>query len=398
LTKNAVMDVWQEMRQSLAEADASGVLRRLREVQSACGPRIRLERREVVCLSSNDYLGLAADERVKAAAAEAVREWGLGAGASRLLSGTTSLHVQLERELAAFKGAEAAVVTPTGWMANHLAVHALAGSGDLVLCDKLSHASILDAGASSGATLRTYPHGDLRRLANLLDKHRASHRRCLIATDSLFSMDGDLAALGELCDLKDRYDALLLADEAHATGVLGERGSGAAELLGVEGRIDATVGTLSKAIGALGGFVAGRRVLIDTIVNAGRAFIFTTALPPAVCAGALAALDIVRREPQRRVRLLLLAGTLRSRLQDAGFSTGASVSQIIPILVGEAAEAVRLSERLLEEGFYVPAIRPPSVPRGGSRLRVSLRCDHQEADLEQFVGALRREGRLEVRG
>jgi 8-amino-7-oxononanoate synthase len=386
----AGMTVWQDMARSLAEARAAGMLRRLREVESACGARIRIDGREVVCLSSNDYLGLAGDERVKAAAAEAIRQWGLGAGASRLVSGTTSLHVQLERELAAFKCAEAAVVTPTGWMANQVAVHALAGRGDLVLCDKLSHASILDAAASSGATMRTWPHGDLRRLEALLDKHRADHRRCLLAADSLFSMDGDVAALGELCDLKDRYDALLLIDEAHATGVLGERGSGAAELFGVEGRIDATVGTLSKALGALGGFVAGRRVLIDTIVHAGRAFIFTTALPAAVCAGALAALDIVRREPQRRQRLLALADRLRSRLRDAGYPTGASVSQIIPILVGEAGRAVRLSERLLEEGFYVPAIRPPTVPRGASRLRVSLRSDLNEADAARFAEALAR--------
>ena len=384
------MDVWQDMARSLAEREAAGMLRRLREVESACGPRIRIEGREVVCLSSNDYLGLAGDERVRSAAAEAVREWGLGAGASRLLSGTTSLHVQLERELAAFKGAEAALVTPTGWMANHCAVHALAGRGDLVLADKLSHASILDAAGACGATLRTYPHGDLRRLASLLEKHRAAHRRCLLATDSLFSMDGDLAALGELCDLKDRYEALLLIDEAHATGVLGECGRGAAELLGVEGRIDATVGTLSKAIGALGGFVAGRRELIDTNVNAGRAFIFTTAPPAVICAGALAALRIIRDEPQRRGRLLSLADTLRTRLRDAGLSTGASVSQIIPILVGDAAAAVRLSERLLHEGFFVPAIRPPSVPRGSSRLRVSLRCDHEEADLARLADTLRK--------
>jgi 8-amino-7-oxononanoate synthase len=384
------MGIWDDMQRALEEAGASGLRRRLREVESPCGPRIRLEGREAVCLSSNDYLGLAADERVKRAAVEAVGLWGLGAGASRLLSGTTPLHRRLEAELAALKGAEAALVLPTGWMANAVAVHALAGRGDLVLCDKLSHASLLDAAASSGATLRTFPHRDLRRAGDLLDRLRARHRRCLLATDSLFSMDGDLAPLADLCDLKDRYDALLLVDEAHATGVLGERGAGAAEMLGVQSRVDASVGTLSKALGALGGFVAGRGVLIDTIINSGREFIFTTALPAAICAAALEALVIVRREPLRRRRLLELAEILRRRLRAIGVSTGESVSQIIPILVGEAAEAARWGRRLLEEGFFVPAIRPPSVPRGASRLRVSLRCDHDQNDLDRFAEAVGR--------
>jgi 8-amino-7-oxononanoate synthase len=386
--ENAGMDIWDDMRRELARSASAGMLRSLREVQSGCGPRIRLAGREVVCFSSNDYLGLAADDRVKAAAVEAVGRWGLGAGASRLLSGTSTLHLRLERELAAFKGAEAALATSTGWMANHAALHALAGRGDLVLADKLSHASLLDAAGSSGATLRTYPHGDLRRLAAILERRRALHKRCVIATDSLFSMDGDLADLAALCDLKDRADAILLIDEAHATGVFGPRGAGAAELLGVEHRVDVTVGTLSKAIGALGGFVAGRRAMIDAIVNAGRAFIFTTALPPAICAGAMESLRIIRQEPLRRQRLLELAASLRDRLRSAGLDTGAGASQIIPILVGEAAKAVRLSERLLDEGFYVPAIRPPSVPRGASRLRVNLRADHDEADVSRLAERL----------
>jgi 8-amino-7-oxononanoate synthase len=421
------MDFREDMRRSLRQAQDAGMLRRLREAQSACSARIRLEGREVVSLASNDYLGLAADERVKSAAIEAIGRWGVGAGASRLVSGNTSLHQRLETELAAFKGAEAALVTPTGWMANHAAIHALAGKGDLVLCDKLSHASILDAALSSGAAVRTFAHRDVDRLRDLLGRHRAAQRRCLIVTDSLFSMDGDLAPLVELCDVKDRFEAAILVDEAHATGVLGERGAGAAEMLGVEGRIDVTVGTLSKALGALGGFVAGPRPLIDTIVNSGRAFIFTTALPPAICAAALEALKIVRDEPQRRRRLLELARALSGRLNEAGLATHADggagrracpgapglhagsdrracnllhaesgaappgfVSQIIPILVGEAGDAVRLSERLLEEGFFAPAIRPPSVPRGASRLRVSLRCDHDEADLTRFADVLAR--------
>jgi 7-keto-8-aminopelargonate synthetase-like enzyme len=210
----------------------------------------------------------------------------------------------------------------------------------------------------------------------------------VIATDSLFSMDGDLAPLGELAELKHRYDALLMIDEAHATGVLGKNGRGAAELLAVEEHVDVTVGTLSKALGALGGFVAGPAELIDTITNTARAYIYTTALPPALCAAASEALRIVQTQPQRRQRLLELAAGLRERLKAAGFDTGDSTSQIIPITIGPAAEAVRISRRLLEAGFLVPAIRPPTVPRNSSRLRVSLCAAHEMGDLERFVAGL----------
>ncbi|HUS48313.1 MAG TPA: 8-amino-7-oxononanoate synthase [Phycisphaerae bacterium] len=385
-------DMLPETALRLEAQAARGLLRSLTAVESCCGPTVTVGGRQVVCLCSNDYLCLAADERVRAAARGAIDAWGVGAGASRLISGTTVLHRQLERELAELKGAEAALVTSTGWMANHVAVHTLAGKGDLVLCDKLSHASLLDAARSSGAVVRTYPHCDTGRLAAMLDRHRSRYRRCLIATDSLFSMDGDVAPLGELADLKDRYDARLLIDEAHATGVMGERGAGAAEMLGVEGRIDAAVGTLSKAVGALGGFVAGPKVLIDTIVNFGRAFIYTTALPATLCAAALESLRIIRAEPERRRRLGRLADELRSRLAAAGWQTGRSCSQIIPIVVGESSAALRLSARLLDEGFWTPAIRPPTVARRASRLRVSLCCDHEQDELSRFADALGRGG------
>jgi 8-amino-7-oxononanoate synthase len=267
-------------------------------------------------------------------------------------------------------------------------VAALAGKGDLVLCDKLNHASILDAAGACGAALRTYGHRDTARLGKMLDRLRGRYRRCLIATDSLFSMDGDIAPLAELVELKRRYDALLMIDEAHATGVFGQDGRGVAQMLGVEEHIDATVGTLSKAFGALGGFVASRRELIDTITNTARAYIYTTALPPALCAAAGAALRIIQTQPQRRRHLLEIAENLRGRLQSAGFDTGDSASQIIPIPLGSPAEALRISRRLLEAGFLVPAIRPPTVPRGGSRLRVSLCATHTADDLDRFVAAL----------
>jgi 8-amino-7-oxononanoate synthase len=403
-----VKSIWQEMQAHLDALAAAGLLRRPCVVESASGPRIVIGGREVVCLCGNDYLGLANDPAVKAAATEAVATFGVGAGASRLVSGTSSLHVELERRLAAFKGSESAVVAPTGYMANHVAIHALAGRGDLILCDKFNHASIIDAALACGARVRTYAHCDAARLKALLERHRGEHRRCLIVTDSLFSMDGDLAPLAEIVRLKKLFDAQLLVDEAHATGVLGEHGRGAAELLGVEREIDATVGTLSKALGAMGGFVAGPGVLIETIRNAGRAFMYTTALPPAICAAAIKALEMVEKEPQRRRRLLEMSRNVRERLGElksfgAARQTASSnpspaaedrttleiATQIIPVIIGDEGKSLEASGRLLEAGFLVPAIRPPTVHKGTSRLRVSLSASHEQADLDRFVETLR---------
>ena len=377
------------MQKHLEELARADLLRQEKVLQSPAGPTVSIAGRNVVCLCANDYLGLANDPAVQAAAIEAIRRWGVGAAASRLVSGTSYLHVQLQEALARFKQTESAIVTSTGWAANQVAIHALAGSGDLILCDKLNHASIIDAALSSAARVRTYGHCDLGRLEDLLKRHRGDHRRCLIVTDSLFSMDGDLAPLRELAELKQRYDAQLLIDEAHATGVLGDAGRGAAELLGVEGQVDAVVGTLSKAIGAMGGFVAGPQVLIDTIRNSGRPYVYTTAIAPALCGAALAALQIIQTQPQRRTKLLAMAGRLRDALQKAGFDLGQSNSQIIPVMVGEAGQAVRMSRCLLEAGFFVPAIRPPTVPKGKSRLRVSLSSAPDERDLDGFVRTIR---------
>ena len=386
--KNARMTDWQDMQQVLAELAAGDLIRRPAVLGSPVGATVTIDGRELVCLCSNDYLGLAGDEAVKAAAIDAIGRWGVGAGASRLVSGTTEAHRALEGRLAEFKQAEAAIVTSTGWQANLVAIHALAGEGDLILCDKLDHASILDAARSSGAAVRTYGHGDLARAEQLLVRHRALHRRCLLVTDSLFSMDGDVAPLRELVDLKDRFDARLLVDEAHATGVLGSGGRGAAELAGVESRVDVVVGTLSKALGTLGGFVAGPKALIDVIGNTGRSFIYTTALPPMICAAAMAALDIVRDQPDRRAKLLAMAGALRDRLGAIGCDTLNSTTQIIPVVIGAPADALACSRRLLDEGFFVPAIRPPTVRPGTSRLRISLSAAHDPADVHRLADAL----------
>jgi len=379
------MDTWRQMQATLEELAAGDLIRRPVTLQSPVGPRAWVAGRELVCLCSNDYLSLACDPVVKAAAVAAVQQWGVGAGASRQVCGSTDLHERLEARLAEFKHTAGAIVTPTGWMANHAAIAALAGAGDLILSDKGNHASIIDAARACGARLRTYAHADVGRLAVLLSRHRGGCRRCLIVTDTLFSMNGDLAPLAELVELKDRFDAQLLVDEAHATGVLGERGGGAGELAGVEDRIDATVGTLSKALGGLGGFVAGPDVLIDTIRNSSRAFIYTTALPPALCAATIAALDIVRDEPSRRRDLLAAAERLRGQLHGADLPTAGAVAQIIPVIVGGPAHALALSAALLEEGLLIPAIRPPTVPPGTSRLRISLCFGHDQRDLDRLA-------------
>jgi len=411
--KCPTMSQWDDMYDRLGEIDRAGLLRRQRVIDSPCGPRVTVDGRQVVCLCSNDYLALAGDESMRAAAIEAIEQWGVGAGASRLVSGTTRVHVELERRLAEFKHCQAAVVTTSGWAANHVAVTAMAGKGDLILCDKLNHASIIDAARASGAHLRTYTHRDARRLERLLISHRSDYDRCLIVSDSLFSMDGDFAPLLSLAALKERFDARLLLDEAHATGVFGPTGAGLAELAGVEGRVDATVGTLSKALGCVGGFIAGPAVLADVIRNTARAYIYTTAPPPAMCAAAIRALDIVRDEPQRRQHLLSLAVQLRAGIKGTDTLIAErrssqvrpgpikvsvplipvplipSNSQIIPIILGDASRAVAVSQALLDAGFLVPAIRPPTVAPGTSRLRVSLSAGHTASDVHRFVAALK---------
>ena len=383
------MDVFQEMQQALDSLAAGNLIRSPVTVDSACGPVVSIDGRRVLCFCSNDYLSLANHPDVRSAARDAIDQWGVGTGASRLVCGSTACHVRLEQKLSAFKQTPGAVVTSTGWMANRVAIGALASRGDLVLCDKLSHASILDAAASSGAAVRTYLHCDTNRLETLLGRHRSGARRCLIVTDSVFSMDGDIAPLADLAVLKKKYDAQLLVDEAHATGLLGAAGRGAAELLGVEDDIDATVGTLSKAIGSIGGFVAGAKPLIDTIRNTGRAYIYTTAPPAAACAAAMAALELIVASPAIRTDLLAAAGDLRNRLRDAGLNVPEGSTPIIPVIIGDAGRAADIAAQLLENDILLPAIRPPTVPRGSSRLRISLCASHTGEQIETLIERLK---------
>jgi len=325
----------------LAALEQQGLRRRLATRTSAQACRVVLNGRELVNFSSNDYLALASDPRLAQAVAAAASHEGWGSGASPLITGHSQIHEQLERRLAEFEGTEAALVFSSGFAANSGTIAALVGAGDVVFTDRKNHASLLDGCRLSRADVRAYPHNDWKRLEHLLGV-AGKYRRRLIVTDSLFSMDGDLAPLDELVALAERYEAMLMIDEAHATGVFGPRGRGVAEHLGVEQRIPVRVGTLSKALGSIGGFVAGSRTLIEWLVNRARPYVFSTAPPAAMAAAALAALEIVRDEPHRRVELLTRAATLHQTLKAQGWTLGLSASQIIPIVVGEPDRGVRL--------------------------------------------------------
>ncbi len=342
---------------------------------------------------SNDYLGLAADPRVVEAARRAAEVFGWGAGASALMTGWSEIHEALAVDLARFERTEAAVVFPSGFAANLGTIAALVAPGDAVYADRLNHACLIDGARLSGARLRVYPHNDVGRLEAILDRDRGRFRRALIATDGVFSMDGDLAPLADLADLAERFGAMLLVDEAHGTGVFGPDGRGAASEAGVADRVSIKVGTLSKALGSVGGFVAGSRKLIDWLVNHARTLIYSTALPPAAVAAAHEALRIVQAEPWRRARVRSLGSRLRAELTAAGLDVGPSAGPIVPVLLGAAERAVDLADRLDDRGFLVPAVRPPTVPDGTARLRISLTAAHSDDDITALLQAIRTLGR-----
>ncbi len=361
--------------------------RSLRTIDGAQEPEVEIDGRRYLLLASNNYLGLATDPRVKAGAVAAVERYGAGAGASRLVSGHLAIHRELERRIAALKRAEDAVVFGSGYLANVGTITALAGPGDAVYSDRLNHASIIDGCRLSGADVRVYAHCDTDDLARLLAVGDGRYRRRLIVTDAVFSMDGDLAPLPDLVDLAERHGAMLMADEAHATGVLGERGGGAIEHFGLDGRVHVVMGTLSKALGSVGGFVAGSRALVDYLRNRARAFVFTTGLSPAAAGAALAAIDLVEREPERRRRVLELARRLSAGLRALGCEVLPSESAVVPVIAGDAARALALSDALRRQGVFCPAIRPPTVPEGQSRLRVAPMATHTDEQIDRALAA-----------
>jgi 8-amino-7-oxononanoate synthase len=387
-------DPYAWIEQDLRTLHRAGWYRTVRTSHGQAGPWLEFpDAPRKLNLGSNNYLGLAGDARVKEAAIRAVQRYGTGATGSRLLSGHLEIHQELEQALAQFKGTEAALIFPSGYMANLGTINALVGSRDLLLGDVYNHSSLKSGAKLSGAQYHEYAHRSVKELEALLNQYRAQARRCLICTDSVFSMDGDVAPLAAILDLAKRYQAMVLVDEAHATGVLGARGSGAVEALDVQQYPCIQMGTLSKALASQGGYVCGSKSLIDFLRNRAPTWIYTTALAPGDAAAALAALHIVQTEPALREQLWQRVYQVKKELAVLEFFP--SDSCILCLKTGTIAQTLNLSKKLWEQGFWVPAIRPPTVPT--SRLRVSLMSNHPQVALENFVAYLLQVFSLEPR-
>ncbi|MCA9809456.1 MAG: 8-amino-7-oxononanoate synthase [Candidatus Dadabacteria bacterium] len=363
------------------------LFRVLTELETGQSPDITIDGKNYILLGSNGYLGLSVDPAVKEAALEALEKYGAGSGGSRLVSGSTDLHRELEDCIARFKKTEAAILFSSGYLANVGTISSLVGEGDVVYSDELNHASIIDGCRLSKAEIKIYPHLDACRLESLLREDKRRKYRKLVVTDTVFSMDGDVAPLREITELSEKYGAALMVDEAHATGVLGKRGSGATEYFSVEERVPVVMGTLSKAVGSLGGYVAGSQKLIDFIRNRVRSYIFDTSLPAPSLAASLAAIRIIENEPERRERLWSLIRRFKAGIESIGLTVMPSDSAIVPVLVGEAAPALRFAAALRERGVYTPAVRPPSVPPGMCRIRVTLMATHTEEQIDAALDA-----------
>jgi 8-amino-7-oxononanoate synthase len=374
------------LQRELDERAAQGLQRGRRALESPQSPRIVVDGERSLSFCSNDYLGLANHPRVVAALCEGAQRYGAGSGASHLVSGHFDVHHELEQMLAQFVGKPAALLFSTGYLANLGAVQALVGHGDTVFADKLNHASLNDAMLLSRAEVKRYRHGDMAQLAQLLAK--TGNGRKLIVSDAVFSMDGDIAPLPELLALCERHDAWLLVDDAHGFGVLGDQGRGSLAHFGIDSPRIIYMATLGKAAGVSGAFVAAERVVIDTLVQGARSYIYTTASPPALAAALLAGTELLRAEEWRRAQLQKLIARLRVGLDGLPWVLMPSQTPIQPLLVGGNDEAVALSEGLRERGIRVPAIRPPTVPQGTARLRISLSAAHDEQDVDQLIEAL----------
>ena len=377
------------LAEELRAIDAAGLRRRIRPVQRLGGARILIDGREALDFASNDYLGLAADPRLATAIARGAAEMGTGGGAARLITGTSPVHQSLERALAELVGAESALLFSSGYAANVAIIPALVGEGDIIYSDQLSHASLIDGCRLSRARVCVTPHRDLAALDAQLRANRGRGRRSLIVTEGVYSMDGDRAALDELLPLARHHDAWVMLDDAHAIGVIGPDGRGSTAALGLERSADITIGTLGKAFGTAGAFVAGSRVLIEYLHHRARSFVFSTATSPALASATLAAVRIAREEAWRRDRLRDNARAARARLREIGCHPGGDPeSAIVPIPLGDPATTMRVAARLERSGVVVGAIRPPTVPAGTSRLRVTLSAAHAAADIDRLCAAL----------
>jgi 8-amino-7-oxononanoate synthase len=373
----------------LDKLSRAGLRRTLRAVRGRTGAQAVLAGQPIADFSSNDYLGLASEPRVAAAAIAALGDDATGAAAARLISGNHPAHEMLERDIARFKQTDAALLFGSGYLANTSVIPALAGPRDAIYADALNHASLIDGCRLSRAEVRVLPHRDTAAFEAALAADRGRFRRRLIVVDGVFSMDGDLAPLGQLTELAREHGVWMYVDDAHGTGVMGAHGRGTAEHFGVEGSVEIMMGTLGKALGVAGAYVAGSRPLVDYLVNRARGFIFTTGSPPALAAAAAAALRIARAEPERRTRLRAVARRLREGLATLGRDCpGLPDGHIIPVAIGEAGETVRVSATLAARGFLVGAVRPPTVPIGTSRLRITASAAHTDVQIDGLLEAL----------
>ena len=380
------------LKERLAELHEQGLLLRERILEGPTGARARFDGREVINLASNNYLGLANHPRMNAAAARAAAELGAGSGAVRTIAGTMTMHEELERRFAAFKHAEDALMFQSGFTANAGTVAAILQKEDVIVSDRLNHASIIDGARQSRAEIKVFEHRDAEHADRLLEETKSPGRRQLLITDGVFSMDGDIAPLPDLVEVAERHGAIMMIDDAHATGVLGAGGAGTVDHFGLRGRVDIQVGTLSKAIGVLGGFIAGPTHLIEWLQNRGRPYLFSTSTPPAVTAACLEALAIVRDEPERLERLWENTRILKAGLQELGFDTGASETPITPVITGDEEATQAFARRLFEAGVFTPAIVFPTVPKGSARVRTIVTADHTPDDLGEALEVFGRVG------
>ena len=371
----------------LRKIKESGLYRELNIVEGAQGTHLKIKGKACLSFCSNNYLGLANNPLVIKAVKDAVEKYGWGTGASRLVSGNMRMHEALEGEISRFKEKEASIVFPTGYMANIGTISSLVSKGDLIICDKLNHASIIDGCRLSGAEFRVYPHCEMEKLENILKKS-TKYSRKLIVTDTVFSMDGDIAPLPDIVRIAHKYKAMVMVDEAHGTGVFGKKGRGVVEHFKLSKKVDIVMGTLSKAVGSLGGYVSGDTDLINYLRNKARPFMYTTALPPAVCAASIAGIKLIRKDPSLRESLWCNVRFLKEKLESLSLKVIPSESPIIPILIGDAKKAVDVSKFLYKKGILIPAIRPPTVPARSSRLRMTVMSTHTKKDLEKLLDVL----------
>jgi glycine C-acetyltransferase len=384
-------DPLQYLSSELVSLREQGVYRNLRVLDGEQRAHTSVDHRSVVNLSSNNYLGLTTHPRLRAAAAEALRALGVGTGSVRPIAGTMEIHMELERRLAVFKRTEAAVVFQSGFTANAGTVSSLLTRDDAIISDELNHASIIDGARLSRATIKVFPHRDVDAARRVVAELPRQQRKLLI-TDGVFSMDGDLGALPGLCDLADEFGCIMMVDDAHASGVFGTNGRGTIDHFGLHGRVDIQVGTLSKAIGALGGYVAGSRALIEFLFHRARPFLFSTSHPPSVAATCIAALDVLETEPQWMHQLWDNTHFFKAGLQTLGFDTGISESPITPVVVGDAALAMTLSDRLFDEGVFAQGIGFPTVPRGKARVRTIVTATHTREELQFALDSFNKVG------